>query len=200
MGDIGSGKSTLLKLLLKLHHCTQGTIAVDGVPLHRCTPTAIRERIGHIQQQPRLFNRSIYDNIVYEMDTTKWTPSRVQHKINDLQVNGLFTNLPEGLQTKVGKNGSQISGGQRQAIMLLRMALSDKPILTLDEPTSALDANNKKLVLSMIRKISRNKTCFIVTHDDDVRQSVDRVIVFKRGSVLKDYDIPEHKNKNSNLS
>ena len=186
MGDIGSGKSTIIKLLLRLHDCTKGTIEVDNTPTYLCSPEEIRKHIGYVQQQPKLFNRTIYSNIIYGSNEKYWTMSRVQNKLNELKVNRLFENLPNGINTNVGKNGSNISGGQRQAIMLLRLAVSNKRILTLDEPTSALDLKNKEIVLSMIKQISKNRTCFIITHDEDALRYVDRVITFKKGKIERD--------------
>jgi len=196
MGDIGSGKSTIIKLLLRLHDCNKGTIEIDNTPTYLCSPEEIRKHIGYVQQQPKLFNRTIYSNIIYGSDENKWSIKKVQDKINELRVNRLFENLPDGLETNVGKNGSNISGGQRQAIMLLRLAISNKRILTLDEPTSALDLKNKEIVLSMINQISKNRTCFIITHDEDILRYVDRVITFKKGHIDRDDILQSSKRTN----
>jgi ATP-binding cassette subfamily B multidrug efflux pump len=186
MGDIGSGKSTLIKLILRLHSCTSGGVFIDGQDLAQCTTSAIRRKIGYVQQQPKLFNRTVYSNIVYGNDSKKWTREAVEQRIVSFGVAPLFEGLPKGLDTVVGKGGSKVSGGQRQAISLLRMACGGRKIFLLDEPTSALDKKNKTFVLEMLEHITKGKTSIIVTHDDEILPYVDRVLRFEKGRLLSE--------------
>ena len=184
VGDIGSGKSSLIKLLLRLRDCNAGRVELDGRDVARCSTGDVRRRVGYVPQQPRLFNRSVYENVVFGNDRRRWPPGAVRGVIERTGVAPLFVGLP--LNKPVGKHGSRVSGGQRQAIALLRMALGNRKVLLLDEPTSALDPTNKKYVMKMLAHISRGKTCVIVTHDSELMRSADRVIRLQRGRVVSD--------------
>lgn len=189
VGDIGSGKSTIMKLLLRLHGCTAGSVLVDGQDVASCSLSSIRRQIGYVQQHPKLFNTNVYDNIVYGNNSSEWTVAKLDSLIRRVGVQPLFDGMPNGLLTKVGKGGSKVSGGQRQAIILLRMAIGDKKVLLLDEPTSALDKDSKQYVLKMLEHIMAGKTTFIVTHDSDVFPHVDRILKFKKGRIVSDTSV-----------
>ena len=192
-GKIGSGKSTMTKLLLKLYSPTEGFIKIDGHNIAYSTPEQIREYIGYVAQSPILFNRSIYDNIVYGSKKTL-SKKEVNMFIESSGVSPLFETVPKGLDTIVGKRGDFLSGGQRQAVVLLRLALADqhKPILILDEPTSAMDYESKHYVIQLLKKIIQHKTCIIVSHDDDVIQIADKSVEFRRGEILVEKNNKNH--------
>jgi ABC-type bacteriocin/lantibiotic exporter with double-glycine peptidase domain len=138
----------------------------------------IRKNIFYIPQKPKLFNRTIYENIIYGI---KHPPSKDQ--ITDI-MNLYDISFKRHLDDLAGVEGNSLSGGQRQMVWLLRTVLSPASILIMDEPTSALDPTNKKLINSIINKISVNKTVIIVSHD-----SIDssfRKITFTDGK-LTDY-------------
>lgn len=182
VGKIGSGKSTVTKLLLKLHEPDSGTISIDGQPLHTVPPDVAREHIGYVAQTPTLFNRSIYENIVYG-NKKPISKKEVWLFIQQSGVEPLFETVPNGLDTVVGKRGEHLSGGQRQTIVLLRLALahSHKKVFLLDEPTSALDYESKHYVLKLLKRLMLNHTCLVVTHDDEVVRVMDGVLTFGGG-------------------
>jgi ABC-type bacteriocin/lantibiotic exporter with double-glycine peptidase domain len=139
----------------------------------------IRKNIFYIPQKPKLFNRTLYDNIVYGM-TSK--PSK--EKILDIMK--LYDiHFKMDLDEKVGVEGNSVSGGQRQMVWLLRALLHPACILIMDEPTSALDPTNKQLINSIIKKTSVQKTVIIVSHDKI--DSSFRKIRFEDGK-LTEYD------------
>ena len=185
VGKIGSGKSTVTKLLLKLYEPDSGTISIDGQPLHTVPPNVAREHIGYVAQTPTLFNRSIYENIVYG-NKKPISKKEVWLFIQQSGVEPLFETVPNGLDTLVGKRGEHLSGGQRQTIVLLRLALahSHKKVFLLDEPTSALDYESKHYVLKLLKKLMQNHTCLVVTHDDEVVRVMDDVMTFGGGKRL----------------
>jgi ABC-type bacteriocin/lantibiotic exporter with double-glycine peptidase domain len=172
-----------------LHGCTEGSVLVDGQDVAGCSLSSIRRQIGYVQQHPKLFNTNVYENIIYGNNRSEWTVAKLDSLIKRVGVQPLFAGLPNGLHTKVGKGGSKVSGGQRQAIILLRMAIGDKKVLLLDEPTSALDKDSKKYVLKMLEHITASKTTFIVTHDRDVLPHVDRILKFKKGRIISDTSV-----------
>ena len=184
-GKIGSGKSTATKLLLRFYTPDRGIIRIDNTPINTLPPELVRKYIGYIPQTPILFNRSIYDNIVYGSQKPL-SKQEVWMFIQRSGVEPLFETVPNGLNTMAGKRGENLSGGQRQTIAMLRLVLSDgnKPIFIMDEPTSALDYESKHYVLKLLRKLMRNHTCLVVSHDKDVVQMMGDVAVFRAGELV----------------
>ena len=160
VGKIGSGKSTLVKLIMGYQPLVLGSITIGGISINDMADDDIRKNIFYIPQKPKLFNRSLYKNIVYGIEKP---PSKEQimniMELYDISFNRQMDDL-------VGVEGNSISGGQRQMVWLLRSVLSSASVLIMDEPTSALDPNNKKLINSIINKISVGKTVIIVSHDN----------------------------------
>jgi len=159
VGKIGSGKSTLVKLIMGYQPLVIGDITIGGISINNMNDNEIRKNVFYIPQKPKLFNRTLYENIVYGI---KKAPSKEQiidiMKLYDISFN-------KNLDEKVGVEGNKLSGGQRQMVWLLRTVLNPASVLIMDEPTSALDPTNKKLIISIIKKISFGKTVIIVSHD-----------------------------------
>ena len=159
IGKIGSGKSTLIKLIMGYQPLVLGSITIGGISVNDMSDDDIRKNIFYIPQKPKLFNRTLYENIVYGIVKP---PSKEQIKDIMKLYNISFNRDMDEL---VGVEGNSISGGQRQMVWLLRTVLSPASILIMDEPTSALDPDNKQLINSIINKISVGKTVIIVSHD-----------------------------------
>lgn len=187
VGQIGSGKSTLTRLLLRLYTPQHGRIYIDDSDITHADPVSVRKHIGYVAQNPVLFHRSIYENIVYGSAHPRPTKAQVSAFIRQAGVQPLFDTVPRGLDTSAGRRGEHLSGGQRQAVVLLRMALADKdkPIVLLDEPTSALDTESKHYVMRLLRTLMRDRTCIMVTHDTELLNVVERVVEFRGGGIVK---------------
>lgn len=162
IGQIGSGKSTLVKLLMGYQPLTMGTITIDGISVNDIDDKVIRKNIFYIPQKTKLFNRTLYDNIIYGLPPEK-CPSKEQLKEMLLY---LKIEFDLDLDEKVGVEGNGLSGGQKQIVWLIRSFLRPSSILVLDEPTSALDPDNKKLINKIIKQLTVGKTVIIVSHDD----------------------------------
>jgi ABC-type multidrug transport system fused ATPase/permease subunit len=159
IGKIGSGKSTLIKLIMGYQPLVLGSITIGGISVNDISDDDIRKNIFYIPQKPKLFNRTLYENIIYGIEKP---PSKEQIKDIMKLYNISFNRDMDEL---VGVEGNSISGGQRQMVWLLRTVLSPASILIMDEPTSALDPDNKQFINSIINKISVGKTVIIVSHD-----------------------------------
>lgn len=171
IGPIGSGKSSLLKILVGAVKYT-GDVYVDGQNLKDHTYESIVKNIAYISQHPKLFNKTIMYNLNYG---TKYSDKEVIKKLDDMGLLSFFNNFPDGLNTKVGKEGSFLSGGQKQFVALLRSILQNKPILLLDEPTSSLDTKSRNIFMDIIKKL-HNKTIIVSTHDPQISKIFDRII------------------------
>jgi len=167
-GHMGCGKSTLLKMLAGvIEH--DGIINIDNqnIKEYDCT-----DHIAYISQHPKLFNNTILYNINYGLNLSE---KEIQMKIDEMNLTDFFNSFPNKLNTIVGKEGANVSGGQKQYVALMRALLQNKKILLLDEPTSSLDVDAKKILIDVIKKI-KNKTIIISTHDPELVHIFDTVI------------------------
>lgn len=186
MGPIGSGKSTLLSLLMQYKLCQHGQIYLDGIPYASIPPEQLRHTIGFVHQHPQLFNRTVFENMTYgvaQQSNDIALRERVQELLRELRLEHLLLHLPHGLDTYCGKNGSHLSGGQRQIVVLIRVLLQNPDVLILDEPTSAVDDDTKDIIIELIERIMKGKTVIMVTHDKDLMKYATRVIHMEKGQV-----------------
>jgi ABC-type bacteriocin/lantibiotic exporter with double-glycine peptidase domain len=168
VGKVGSGKSSLLKMVLKLAYPNMGQILIDGKNL----PYNItRKYVSYINQTPVLFNRSLYENIVYGTKKTKEDVKKVLQKYN---LENIFGN--RNLDDLVGKAGNNLSGGQKQIVMILRTVLRESSIVLLDEPTTALDNDRKEMIMDLIFEVFADKTMIMITHDSEIVERFDHVL------------------------
>lgn len=179
-GKIGSGKSTLLKILNKYATPSGGQVYVNGISYDLLSPRDLHGILGYVPQSPTLFNRSIYENIVYGVEPRP-TKATIEAWLRSFGIHELIQELPRGLDTSAGKNGSSISGGQRQIVWFLRVLLQNTPYILLDEPTSAMDERTKGYVYRLLEKIKNEKTVILVSHDPKVRQYADVRVMVESG-------------------
>ena len=114
------------------------------------------------------------------------TREDVDRVIKKLNLEPIFESLNKKLETIAGKNGDNLSGGQRQVVFLLRCVLKDNKIIILDEPTSALDNENRKYIMNILEEMFKTKTLIIITHDNEILDHVDRIVYLKYGKLVQD--------------
>lgn len=185
IGHIGSGKSTLGKLLIRLKNPSSGGIYLNNVNIHNLNIDNLRHIINYIPQHPKLFNRTLFNNIVYSIKRDI-TEKDIYKVLDDLGVKDAQKKFKSIMYKNVGKNGSNLSGGQRQLVWLIRAILKDSKVVILDEPTSSLDNVSKKQVIKFIKNYSKDKIIILITHDKSLLKYVNRIIELKNGTVLSD--------------
>ncbi len=184
IGDIGSGKSTILKLLLEYYQPSNGIVYFDGVNYKDMNIKTLRSLIGYVPQQSILFNRTILENILY--GNKQHTKADVENAIAYFGLRNEFTRFEKGLDTLVGKNGSKLSGGQRQLIWCLRVVLQNPDVIILDEPTASVDDKTKKAMHKMLDTMMQDKMVIMVTHDPFLEGIATRVIKLSDGRIVSD--------------
>jgi len=170
-GNSGSGKSTFLKILMQSLEPNSGIVKVYG----NTNKARIRKEITIVDQRTNLFNDTVLENIKYGNNAST---NQIEHVIADMNTD-IFKNLTDDLNTEVGVDGSNVSGGQRQAIVLLRCYFSKARLLLLDEPISGIDEDNVDIILKLIDRISENKTVIIISHNSKIQKITDREIELK---------------------
>lgn len=180
-GEIGSGKSTLLKMLVGLVSY-DGHIKIDGVDISKYDSVAIAKHLAYIPQSPKLFNRTIFENLNYG---SNYCEEQIWEIIKFYDLTEFFNSFKYKLHTNVGKNGEKVSGGQRQLIYILRSFIQNKKILLFDEPTSSLDTQYRNVLIKLLQKI-KNRTIIMITHDKEISSVFNRVLIFDKGKITHD--------------
>jgi len=183
VGRSGSGKSTLAKLLQRLYLPERGSIRIDGIDLNVADPAWLRRQIGVVQQENRLFNRSIRENIAL---TDPSAPlSAVIRAAKLAGAHEYISSLPEGYETRVEENGSNLSGGQRQRVAIARALLTQPRILIFDEATSALDVETEQVIQRNMADICAGRTVIIIAHRLSAVRHADQILAFDDGVVVE---------------
>lgn len=171
-GKIGAGKSTLLKLLTKFLTPDSGEIYINGMPYSALSSADLHQLLGYVPQTPILFNRTVYENIVYGAESPP-SKASVEERLRELGLGKWIASMNRGLDTSVGRNGQHISGGQRQIVWFLRVLFQETPYILLDEPTAAMDERTKTLVFKLIEKNKDKHGIIVVSHDPAMRRYAD---------------------------
>jgi len=181
VGPSGNGKSTLIKLIMGYFKIPDESIFIDGQDINKYNLGSLRSQISYINQNTKLFNKTIYENIQYGNNMSK---DDINNLIKKYELEQIFKNIPNGFETNVGVNGDSLSGGQKQLIQLLRCYNKNNKIIVLDEPTSALDSVTKKAVINIIKDISKDSTLIIITHDNTNLELTNKTINIIDGKIM----------------
>ncbi|MCB2255257.1 ATP-binding cassette domain-containing protein [Pseudomonas chlororaphis] len=182
VGPSGAGKSTIYDLLLRFYDPEQGRILLDGVPVTRLDPQALRRCFALVSQNPALFFGSIEENIRYGQPSA--TAEQVREAARIAHAHEFIERMPQGYQTHLGEGGQGLSGGQRQRLAIARALLVDAPILLLDEATSALDAQSEHLIQQALPSLMHNRTTLVIAHRLATVKNADRIAVIDQGRLV----------------
>ncbi|OFW87758.1 MAG: hypothetical protein A3J37_08065 [Alphaproteobacteria bacterium RIFCSPHIGHO2_12_FULL_45_9] len=184
VGLSGAGKTTLCQLLLRNYDIHGGEILIGGQNIAAVKQESLRKNIAVIPQDPTLFHRSLYENILYgKPDATR---EEVIAASIAAQAHDFILATQDGYETTVGERGVKLSGGQRQRIAIARAILKNAPILILDEATSALDSDTERLIQSALDAAMEGRTTIVVAHRLSTLAHLDRIIVMKDGMIIED--------------
>lgn len=174
-GFSGNGKSTFVKLLLRIYDPSEGKILIDGHDIKKIHPTYLRENITYVNQNSRLFDREVLENILYGCKDVDKCQGNLKEILSYPKIQQLYKNVQ--FDSSAGPLGENLSGGQRQVANIISGLINPTKILVLDEPTNALDPNLKREVISIIQHFHSYKKCIIIiTHDRDVYPLFDETL------------------------
>ncbi|MDF1692280.1 MAG: ATP-binding cassette domain-containing protein [Zhongshania sp.] len=182
VGRNGSGKSTLLKLLAGIATPSKGEIRIAGLDFEVCRQSWLREVIGYLPQEPRLFSGTLLDNLTLGMSM----PSE-EEVISALEQTGLLNAVkrhPLGLQLPIAEGGAGMSGGQRQTVGLTRLVLQKPKIWLLDEPAASLDSELEAKIIGVIRSLPKDNTVIFTTHKQSWLALAERALFLENGEIL----------------
>jgi ATP-binding cassette, subfamily B, bacterial MsbA len=182
VGPSGAGKSTLVNLLPRFLEPTSGVIKLDGVSLHDWDVAALRRQFALVSQDVVLFNDSVAANVALGAALSR---EQVKCALAAANLLDFAESLPQGLDTRIGHNGSQLSGGQRQRLAIARAVAKDAPILILDEATSALDSESERAVQTALERLMVGRTSLVIAHRLSTIEHADRVLVLEGGRLVE---------------
>jgi len=184
VGRSGSGKSTLVNLLPRFYEAGQGEILLDGQPIAAYPLRNLRLNIATVSQKVVLFDDSISNNIAYGAFRGA-APERIEAAAQAAYAQEFIAKLPEGLGTRVGQDGVQLAGGQRQRIAIARALLKNAPILILDEATSALDNESEFYIQAALDEVMKGRTTLVIAHRLSTIENADLILVMDRGAIVE---------------
>lgn len=185
LGAVGSGKSTLIKMLSGLYKPKTGAVYLDGIDMHQLAPEFVREHIGYMPQDVRLFNGTLRENLTLGLPTPN--DSLILHAARLTGLDQPIQNHPKGLELVITEGGKGLSGGQRQLVGLTRLLLAKPKIMLLDEPTASMDAQLEAQVMNhLFKEISPESVLVVVTHKMGMLPHVNRIIVVDKGRIVLD--------------
>ncbi len=183
VGQSGSGKSTMIDLMPRFYDVIKGSIKIDGKDIRDLDIYDLRHLLGIVNQEPILFNDTIYNNIAFGLNST--TPKDVEQAAKIANAHDFIMETENGYQTNIGDRGNRLSGGQRQRISIARAILTNPPIMILDEATSALDTESERLVQDAINKLMKDRTSIVIAHRLSTIRNADVIHVLKYGKIIE---------------
>lgn len=183
VGPSGSGKSTMADLLPRFYDVTKGSILVDGNDIRDLDTKALRNLMGIVNQEPILFNDTIYNNILFGVEDA--STEAVENAAKIANAHEFILETEKGYQTNIGDRGTRLSGGQKQRISIARAVLKNPPIMILDEATSALDTESERLVQEAINNLMKNRTSIVIAHRLSTIRNANTIYVLKQGKIIE---------------
>jgi ATP-binding cassette subfamily B protein len=182
VGQTGSGKTTLTRLINRIFDADCGRVLVDGVDVREWNLESLRSQISTIEQDVFLFSRTLAENVAFGCPDA--SQDAIEQSTREAQAHDFITGFTDGYDTEVGERGVTLSGGQRQRIAIARAFLTDPRILILDDSTSAIDSATEDQIQRAMRRISSQRTTFLITHRLSQIRWADRILVLRRGEVV----------------
>ena len=183
VGQSGSGKSTLVDLIPRFWDVAHGEVEVEGHPVQAYDVSDLRSIMGIVNQEPILFNDTIFNNIAFGCPDA--TLEDVEEAAKIANAYEFIIATEDGFHTMAGDRGCRLSGGQRQRISIARAVLKNPPILILDEATSALDTESERLVQEALERLMKNRTTIVVAHRLSTIVNADLICVLQEGKIVE---------------
>ncbi|WP_415856483.1 ABC transporter ATP-binding protein [Sinomonas sp. G460-2] len=183
VGPTGAGKTTLVNLVMRFYEIQSGRITLDGVDIRDLSRAELRSKVGMVLQDAWLFGGTIYDNIRYgNLDATD---EQIMAAAKATYVDRFVRALPDGYETVIDEEGTNVSAGEKQLITIARAFVSNPSLLILDEATSSVDTRTELLVQKAMRALRTDRTSFVIAHRLSTIRDADTILVMERGQIVE---------------
>ena len=183
VGASGAGKSTLVDLIPRFYDPKEGHVEIDGTDIREVSVRDLRSLMGNVNQDPILFNDTIFNNIAFGVENP--TREQVIAAAKIANAHDFIMEKEEGYETNIGDRGVKLSGGQRQRISIARAILKNPPILILDEATASLDTESERIVQDALDHLMANRTTIAIAHRLSTVRNADEIIVMDEGMIVE---------------
>lgn len=183
VGATGAGKTTITNLINRFYDLADGKVRYDGININKIKKADLRRSLGIVLQDTNLFTGTVMENIRYgRLDATD---EECMEAAKIANAHDFITRLPEGYNTVLSNNGSNLSQGQRQLLSIARAAVADAPVMILDEATSSIDTRTEKLVQQGTDQLMEGRTVFVIAHRLSTVQNANAIIVLDHGKIIE---------------
>ncbi|MBQ4249698.1 MAG: ABC transporter ATP-binding protein, partial [Clostridia bacterium] len=183
VGPTGAGKTTMVNLLMRFYELNGGAIRIDGEDITRFKKKDLRAQFAMVTQEPWLYSASVRENIRYGRLTA--TDEEVENAAKAAQAHHFIMTLPEGYDTELNEESSNVSQGQKQLLTIARAVLADPKILILDEATSSVDTRTEALIQKAMDNLMEGRTSFIIAHRLSTIRDADMILVMNEGDIIE---------------
>ena len=182
-GASGGGKTTIARLVPRFWEATEGKVLIGGINVREIAPEELMKYISFVFQNTKLFKTSLLENIKYGNPDA--TMEEVERAVDMAQCREIINKLPLGLNTKIGTEGTYLSGGEQQRIVLARAILKNAPIIVLDEATAFADPENEHLIQQALKELTKGKTVLMIAHRLSSITDADNILVIDKGKIAE---------------
>ncbi len=183
VGQSGGGKTTIARLVPRFWDVARGNVRIGGVDVRNIAKQELMKNISFVFQNTKLFKTTLRENITYGMPDA--SQEAIDRAVDLSQSREIIDRLPAGLDTKIGTEGTYLSGGEQQRIALARAILKDAPVVILDEATAFADPENEHLIQQALRRLMKGKTALMIAHRLTSVQDADRILVVADGKIAE---------------
>jgi len=183
VGPTGAGKTTMINLLMRFYELNGGTIRIDGIDTREMSREDLRTTFGMVLQDTWLFNSTIRDNLAYGKSGA--TEEEIIAAAKTAHADHFIRTLPDGYDTVLNEEASNISQGQKQLLTIARAVLADPPIMILDEATSSVDTRTEVFIQQAMRRLMEGRTSFVIAHRLSTIKDADLILVMNQGRVIE---------------
>ena len=183
VGASGGGKTTIARLVPRFWEATEGKVLIGGINVREIAPEELMKYISFVFQNTKLFKTSLLENIKYGNPDA--TMKEVERAVDMAQCREIINKLPLGLNTKIGTEGTYLSGGEQQRIVLARAILKNAPIIVLDEATAFADPENEHLIQQALKELTKGKTVLMIAHRLSSITDADNILVIDKGKIAE---------------
>ena len=189
VGPTGAGKTTLVNLLMRFYEIDKGRISIDGVDTRDLTRDDLRRTFGMVLQDTWLFHGTIRENIAYGRDGA--TDAEIEAAAEAAHVDHFVRTLPDGYDTVIDDDATNLSAGEKQLLTIARAFLADPTILILDEATSSVDTRTEVLIQRAMAKLRTGRTAFVIAHRLSTIRDADTILVMNKGAIVEQGNHPQ---------